>query len=207
MTRFVLVVAASIFALAPARAAFVTVDFNSLTDPGTAGFVNRGVTYTEDGFTLTALVPNTFGFVSVHPANSNHYTGTTSFINNTDNGVTQLTRDSGVPFTLSSIDLDSYNSLTVTVTFTGSLSGGGTVTQAFTTDATQRSLQTFTFSSSFTNLTAVQWTQASPFHSFDNIVAGDAGPPGVATPVPPTILAALVVPLLGLAGRFRRRAV
>ena len=203
MTRFVLVVAASVFVLAPSQAAFVTVDFNGLTG---SGGVSRGLTYTEDGFTLTALAPNVFGFVSIHPGIP-QYTGTPSFYNSTINGVTQLTRNSGVPFTLASIDLDPLNTSAVSVTFTGTLNGGGTVTQAFVTDATRPSLQTFVFSSAFTNLTAVQWTQDAPFHTFDNIVADDAGPSAVATPAPPTALAALVIPLTGLVGRFRRRAV
>ena len=56
----------------------------------------------------------------------------------------------------------------MSVTFTGTITGGGTVSQAFTTDAVLSTLETFNFTN-FTNLVSVDWIQGLPFHQFDNI--------------------------------------
>ncbi|RYF41103.1 MAG: PEP-CTERM sorting domain-containing protein [Cytophagaceae bacterium] len=56
----------------------------------------------------------------------------------------------------------------VTVTFTGTLLNGSTTSTEFRTNSANN-LQTFNFGTSFDNVTSVRWTQASPYHSFDNI--------------------------------------
>ena len=150
--------------VATAAANAAVIDFNGLV--GT-GLVDRGFTYTEDGYTLTNL-STPFPFTSIHSGDS-RYTGTPSFFNNTVNGLTRLTASDNSAFDLQSIALDSLNGgYNQTVTFTGFFAGGGTIVQAFMTDASFPGLQTFNFTG-FTNLSRVEWTQTPNFHSFDNI--------------------------------------
>ena len=103
----------------------------------------------------------------------------------------------GAAFDLISIDLAELNGANAsTVTFTGDVQGGGTVTQSFTLDGVAFGAQIFKFGPQFTNLTAVRWTQASPYHQFDNIVAE----------VPePASLASILAGTLGLVGLSRMR--
>jgi len=60
------------------------------------------------------------------------------------------------------------------------VSGGGTVTQSFRTDAVLSTLKTINFTN-FTNLVSVDWDQSIPFHQFDNI---NVTPTASATSVP-----------------------
>lgn len=165
MKRFLL---ATLFALAGFQVNAAVIDFNSLTG---SGDVYRGQSYQEDGFQLDT----TGNFYSLHSGLG--YDGTPSFFNNTVNGVTTLKNISNAVFSLDSIDLDSLNGgYTVTVTFIGTLLNGSTTTTSFQTNDTA-GMQTFTFGSSFDNVRSVAWTQASPYHSFDNIVVNAAQVP------------------------------
>ena len=118
-------------------------------------------------------------------------------------GVTTLTMDGGGAFDLLSIDIaELYSgSGSANVTFTGALSGGGTVTQSFTSDGVSAtgnvsSFETVTFTG-FNNLVSVNWLQNSPFHQFDNVTVA---------PVPlPAAFSLLLMSIGGLA-LFRRRA-
>jgi len=121
------------------------------------------------------------------------------------------------PFTLRSIDIArdvrvnepgsgvSYPQ----VTFTGTTSGGAIVSQTFVVDQADFFFQTFSFSSDFTDLVAVSWTQpafgtADPdapgsilgLHQFDNIRIGAAIAP---VPEPATLS------LLGLGAAIAMR--
>ncbi len=165
MKRFLL---ATLFALAGFQVNAAVIDFNALTG---SGDVYRGQTYQEDGFRL-----DTAGdFYSLHSGLG--YNGTPGFFNNIINAVTTLKQSSNDIFSLDSIDLDSLNGgYQVTVTFIGTLFNGSTTTTSFLTNASS-GLQTFTFGSSFDNVRSVAWTQASPYHSFDNIVVNAAQVP------------------------------
>lgn len=165
MKRYLL---ATLFALAGFQANATVIDFNSLTG---SGDVSRGQTYQEDSFQLdTAGI-----FYSLHSGLG--YTGTPNFFNNIIDAVTTLKKTSNDIFSLDSIDLDSLNGgYQVTVTFIGTLLNGSTTTTSFQTNASS-GLQTFTFGSSFENVSSVAWTQASPYHSFDNIVVNAAQVP------------------------------
>lgn len=161
MKRFLL---AALLATVGFNASAVVMDFNSLT--GNNGDVNRGKHYEEDGFQLDTTGTN--GFASIH-SGSVGYDGNTGFFNNNINGVTVLTKIGGGLFSLDSIGLDSLDGgYQVTVTFTGTLLNGSTTSTEFRTNSANN-LQTFNFGTSFDNVTSVRWTQASPYHSFDNI--------------------------------------
>ncbi len=191
---------ASLFAVAALTAVSqaamaVTMDFNSLAG---AGLVNRGASYSENEFQLAAVGSNEFGLASIQSGDY-RYTGTPSMLNFTNDGITELTRIGGGSFTLSSIDLDTINSgEPVTVTFEADKVSGQTVTQSFTTDLAFLSLQTVVFSG-FDEVWSVRWTQARPFHSFDNIVVA---PGQVPVPAPLALLSAGAI----AAAMARRRA-
>jgi hypothetical protein len=133
----------------------ITLDFDALPDPSppTDGTVFRGCSYSEDGFTLDNLDARcTFGGEfksnpappeSVGPNYINRFSGSTSFFNNAQAGITRLRRSDAAPFTLKSIDVDALNpvgarpfvaSLPQTVTFIATRSGLTQMTATFTTD-------------------------------------------------------------------------
>jgi hypothetical protein len=178
MKRFLL---AALLATAGFNANAVVIDFNSLT--GNNGDVNRGKHYEEDGFQIDTTGIN--GFASIHPR-SVGYDENTGFFNNNINGITVLTKIGGGLFSLDSIGLDSLDGgYQVTVDFFGTLLNGSTVTTSFRTNAANN-VQTFDFGTSFDNVTSVRWIQASPYHSFDNIVVAAAIPPAQ-VPEPGTV--------------------
>ncbi|MBY0400699.1 hypothetical protein K2X89_10415 [Myxococcota bacterium] len=122
--------------------------------------------YSEDGFTLTASSLSSFGTLD------GRYSGSTALFETGDGAVVELRHGTGSAFDLVSIDLaEREGPDATTVTFTGDLQGGGTVTQSFTLDGVAFGAQIFKFGPQFTNLTAVRWSQDAPYHQFDNIVA------------------------------------
>ena len=194
----------ALLALTGAAQAQTTLDFNTLPNPSN-GDNDQGVSITEDGFTLTDLAPDPFGFASIASDGANislNYTGSVALFNNTIGGVTRLTQDNGNPFTLNSIDLANLFLQFVrpggdSVDFTGDVQGGGIVTQSFTL-AASNALQTFAFNASFTNLLSVSFTQDGLLNQFDNIVVNGG------TPVPEPGSMALLVGA-GIGGVMLRR--
>lgn len=175
-------------ALTGLPAAATTIDFDSLLPVPGDGTVNRGCTYSEDGFTLDNLNCGGGGdFKSIHPPNY-RYSDSVSFFNNVQLGVTRLTKIGGGTFDLVSIDLDGLNGSATVVppggifpypspalfTFIGTRLDATTVTESFTTDHNFPNRQTFTFSALFDSVTQVTWTQDNgyprPSQQFDNIV-------------------------------------
>ena len=158
--------AATIFTAASAQA-FVVIDFEPLeTVNNTVNYV--GDTYSDDGFEFTSLSPGlglgTFGSLE------SRFTGSTALFDDNADGLIRLNQIDDVPFDLLAINLASLNGgMPLDVTFVGTLSGGGTVSQTFTIDGSPFVQQTFNFTG-FSNLTKVEWVQAPPYHQFDNIV-------------------------------------
>jgi hypothetical protein len=162
-------------ALAAAPAQAVVIDFNELPNI----YQSIGSNYTNQGFTITA----SYGATSASFYSYNNLSST-SLYNGFGNGISRLTKVGGGAFDLFSIDLDSLvgSNTPTPVTFTGTRADATTVTQTFTTDAVANTLETF----NFTNLASVSWTQAYPYHQFDNINVSDASATSV--PEPFTVL-------------------
>ncbi|MEW4490150.1 PEP-CTERM sorting domain-containing protein [Thalassoglobus sp. JC818] len=187
----------------------VVLDFEQLVHVDTFVDALPGVTYSEDGYTLTT--PGLGGFASFGTLDT-RFTGSTSLIINSvpnpldpldpRNSAT-LTQDGGGSFALKSIDLAELNfPLSTTVTFVAVKTGGGTAMQSFTLDGIAFAAETFLFSSDFNSITSVTWRQDGYFHQFDNIVVGPAGP---IVPEPSTMLL-FSCGLLGIAiALFRER--
>ena len=162
----------------PAVGAYASVlDFETLAH--TDEYLSAGSTYTEDGFVLKNTAGNDPLFAVWGEAAAYGYTGSAALFNDNVNGQTVLAMTDLNVFALSSIDLaellysDVYEQQSV-VTFTGIRNDGQIVSQSFTLDNVF-GLETFSFSSEFTNLVMVSWLQTPEFHQFDNINA---------TPVP-----------------------
>jgi PEP-CTERM motif len=178
-----------------AQAATV-VTFESLAQPG-IDFQSVGTSYSEAGFTFAS--GNILGFVAAETGNTDSFFGSTALFENAPNAITTLTESGGAAFTLDSIDL--APALTAfpadaTITFSGALSGGGTVSQSFTLNNSYL-FQTFFFSG-FTNLLSVSWSQNYAFHQFDNVVLNSTVPE-------PGALALVALGLVGMAGLRRKR--
>ena len=158
--------AATIFAAASAQAV-VVIDFESLeTVNNTVDYV--GDSYSEDGFELTNLSPGVG--IGAFGTLESRFTGSTALFDDNADGLIRLNQIGDGPFDLLAINLASLNgSVPVDVTFVGTLSGGGAVSQTFTIDGSPFVQQTFNFTG-FSNLTKVEWVQAPPYHQFDNIV-------------------------------------
>ncbi len=106
-------------------------------------------------------------------ADSEHFAGYAMYIGGSEDGAL-LTKVGGGTFTLNSIDFAQLfaNSLGGTFTLTGSVFGGGTVTQTFDLDASigTPTFATFLFDPSFTDLTSVSFEPFSGVgYQFDNI--------------------------------------
>ena len=196
----------------PVRGGDIVLNFSDVP-PGTLAVFNP---YVSQGFTLTS---SSGGFVFNSPDTGN---GTPQPIGNNPfyagaNGLAAfspatitLTQTSGEPFSLISIDLARNFEFdpAPTVTFTGTLAGGGTVTETFMVTTppppSPPAFETFNFTG-FTGLTSVSWDQADPaagLHQFTNIHLSTGVVPEPAS----LTLLALGIPLaLTYTHHFRRR--
>jgi hypothetical protein len=118
-----------------------------------SGLVPGGSTtsYTESGFNLsgTNIYASAYGLTPPGKAAFPSGTGTTF----------TLTRTDGASFAVTSVDVRNLNAQVPaqTVTFTGNLAAGGTVSHTITTDALSAAYKTYAFPSSFSKLRSLVW--------------------------------------------------
>lgn len=137
--------------------------------------------YTSQGFTLTSSSggfvfnsPDT-GNASPQPIGNNPFYAGANGLTAFSPATITLVQTDGNPFSLLSIDLARHFAFDPppTVTFTGMLAGGGTVSETFTvtTSSPPLTFQTFDFTG-FTGLASVIWDQPTStqgLHQFGNI--------------------------------------
>jgi hypothetical protein len=170
----------------PAQASPTTLDFESL---GNSTYDTYISSYSQNGYDLTSSNGDLY---KVGTANS-YYSGSVAlyavpyyyYYYNTTATMT-LKRADGKPFSLLSIDLSTVSYYDPTVTFTGTLKTGGTVTQSFAVTTYGSNVQTFQFTN-FKNLTQVQWTQSyyQDTYQWDNIVVDATTSTPIACSQPP----------------------
>ncbi|MAP07794.1 MAG: hypothetical protein CMM00_02845 [Rhodopirellula sp.] len=180
-----------------------TMEFSDIIGVGdSAEFVSSP--YTESGFVLTTSVPNPIFTGTEFTARRREVGGVThdAFSARFPGQITLQKEDGGL-FSLLTIDLAratlSLTDPSIPVTFTGTPNVGPLVSQTMTiTEAAD--FETYSFNSSFSNLSSVTWNQvAGPVdHLFDNISVQAAAVPE------PTSLAFLGA-VLGIASVRRLR--
>jgi hypothetical protein len=181
-----------------------TITFNPLEQPGT-GRNAVGSSYTEAGFIFTSNLANNLALATAQQQSTEYAGSAGLFSNFSGQNFIRLSAVSGAGFSLNSISLSLLQNQTgsVPVTFTGTLVGGGTVSQTFT--VTQFGFLPFTLNSSFTNLAFVDiGPQAtSPFFQIDNVVVNGTT---TTTPTPePTTMLLLGTGLAGVGATVRKR--
>ena len=130
----------------------------------------------ESGFTLITTGANAgFGFAR-YGTDSDRFPGSTALLNNTVDRDTVLTKDGGGSFSIGEISLETTNVVSggFGLLFTGTKSNNSKVDQKFSIDNTTYALQTSLFSTAFTDIVYLRWTQGSPGHQFDNLVLHEA---------------------------------
>ena len=194
-------------------AATITLDFEELALTTDVTFFTP---YQHSGFTLAAVIPATgsaagstaHGPSSIFFAGSQALTALPPPTGGPANLIT-LTRDGGLAFDITSIDLARNFPFdpAPSVTFTGTKVGGTTVTQTFQVNIPVgiHTFQTFTFTG-FTDLVSLQWGQpplSAGLHQFDDITLTAAD---VSTaPEPASILLAGIALGAGALRRARAR--
>jgi hypothetical protein len=192
----------------------VTLNFENYSNPNSgAGYNNIGSTVSQNGFTITDTGPITGNQHSISPDGAlmgYNYTGSVAIFNGSTNGSDTLMQDNSHPFQVNSIDIANNQTQAsrpggVTVTFTGQVDGGGTVTKSFT-HAANDSLTTVAFDSSFANLDSFTINQTSPYNQFDNVVINrPTGPAATPEPGSVAMLVGMGITGVGFAARRKRR--
>ena len=109
-------------------------------------------------------------------------------VNGTHDEPFVIRKFAGMAFSATSFDATTWDGGATTITAVGTLSGGGSVTQSFTTDAIQAAFETFFFNPNFTDLVSLSFVDSHPDRdygqaAFDNIVL-DRPLPKVPVPAP-----------------------
>ena len=178
-------------------ASATNIDFNTVGPLTGVNVLNIGTTYDEDGFNLSVTGDNLAAIGSLRV----EYTGQPALVVNlaAASQTVTLTTISGNLFDVDSIGLTKWiSSSTKTVTFTGNVFGGGTVTQGFS--VTGFALSTFFFPGTFSNLESLQWSTigggTANYHQFDDIDVEEIVPDAV--PEPSSFALGGVAVVLGL---------
>ena len=202
-SRLLGAVCACLFTLLSMSSEAAIIDFDSLEVANSNfNFIGSGI-YSEDGFSITGTPMYYNG-----QFNDNYYAGSAGLYLQGAGAVTTLQHSASNVFSIDSIGLSFFRDggTSPLVTFTGYLSGGGTVTQSF--QPLSFGFADFFFDSGFTNLTSLSWNQGpngGNGHQFDNIVLFDSTV-SIASTVPiPAAVWLFGSGLLGLAGMTRRK--
>lgn len=197
--RVMIALCLSLWITAGAQAAPVILDFESFRVDD-ALIHNHAGELEFQGFTILSVPPpgNAFRFSSagtLHPL----FPGSTALWNGQSNAENILTASNGGAFSLFSMDLAALppgasdpagmtDPGPFDLTFTGTRSGGSTVSNTFTINNTFLALERFAFTG-FQNVTSVSWFQGSGFnppgpplpgqatHQFDRIVVAPVPEP------------------------------
>jgi len=191
-------IAAAFLALAASSSMAAVITFDSVAIGGAGLAVVEN--FEEAGFSVSGPLA-TIG--SQFPG---AYAGSAALFLANPGNVATLAKVDGGTFSLKAIDLSplapSWYGGGASITFTGNVHGGATLTQSFTVGA-DLGFTTYQFTG-FDKLDSVTWMQASPFHQFDNIVVAESAAESAAVPEPGT-LALFGVALAGI-GALRRKA-
>lgn len=196
--------AAISLSMIPSTARADTITFDVPVSPGAVQI--SSTTFQE--FTFSSV--DSFNHVlSGHFSNAVSHNGTSFLVVSPNPTGALVMINGGAGFSLSSFDADTFTHIlgATTITLTGSFVGGGTITQAFTTDAIGdgpggvADFQTFSLVG-FANLSAVQFSSVTPrVFAIDNINATSS-----TAPVPePAAMFLLGSGLTGLGALVRRR--
>ena len=183
---FSLAIGLFIFSFAStARADAITFDVPA--SPGAVQFSSTSF----QGFTFSSV--DSFNHVaSGHFSSAVSHNGTSFLVVSPNETGALVMSNGGANFSISSFDADTFVHLqgATTITVTGTLSGGGTISQTFVTDTIgdgpgpNTDFQTFSLVG-FNDVTAVQFSSAGEAFTIDNLNVATAGAP---VPEPATIL-------------------
>jgi hypothetical protein len=198
---------ASIVLTSLLRAQQTTIDFEEAACTG-PGLVFQTSPYIIDGYTFRSVTDHDEGFFNLCEGASG-FPGSTSLAAFFQT-VVSITRSTGDPFSIHSIDLAFISGGFPTpfdIVFTGLLQNGGQVFQTFTLPGgvNPPSLETYFFGSAFSNLVSVSWIQGAldgPEHQFDNVELSSIPEPSTVV-----LLGSGLLFFLSLEGLRRRRRV
>lgn len=192
-------ISSALLALASLNAGAVVVDFEGIASPARVTYYNNSG-FSQNGFDFVL----SHGHVISADYNPRGYNN-----HNVNNGTDWLMHDSGgnldvtsatsTPFSIQSLDFQSFGWSSGYTTVTGFLVGGGSVsTQIFFTPL----WDTFSFDGSWTNLSRLQFRGAGFYqHAYDNFVLNETAVPA------PGALGLLGFGVLSLLLRRRKLAV
>jgi hypothetical protein len=180
--------------LSTAMASAIVIDFNGLGAAGNS-YALIAAPYLDSGFRFTNSAGNVANAFTVWQFGSPHYAGSPALAPSYFDSITTLAAVDSSPFDVISIDLAAaliYHTDPVPVSFVGIRADGITITNSFTvTDL--HVFHPFAFAG-MTDIVALSWAQAAPYHQIDNVTLSPA-------PEPASMLALLV----GVAYCHRRR--
>ena len=150
-----------------------TLDFQDRECSG-GGLVEQGRVIQEDGFTINQAEREPYQYI-VWCVDARAYPCSTALFALTIDGLMKVTKDDGGVFSAKQIEAVALNGANVVpLSFKGIKSNGDEVFHKIQTDGRGPwdCMETFVFPNTFKDLLSLEWTQAAPYHQFDNLVLG-----------------------------------